>query len=39
MTHSNSPVEGHINRLKRLKSQMFGRAKLDLLSRRCLRTA
>ena len=28
------PVEGHINRLKMLKRQMFGRARLDLLSRR-----
>jgi hypothetical protein len=27
-------VEGHINRLKMLKRQMFGRARLDLLSRR-----
>jgi transposase len=31
---SSSPVEGHINRLKMLKRQMFGRARLDLLSRR-----
>jgi transposase len=31
---SNGPVKGHINRLKMLKRQMFGRAKLDLLSRR-----
>jgi len=31
---SNGPVEGHINRLKMLKRQMFGRAHLDLLSRR-----
>jgi len=31
---SNGPVEGHINRLKMLKRQMFGRARLDLLSRR-----
>src|SRR5215212_4432315 len=30
---STSPVEGHINRLKMLKRQMFGRAHLDLLSR------
>jgi transposase len=30
------PVEGHINRLKMLKRQMFGRAHLDLLSRRFL---
>jgi transposase len=33
---SNGPVEGHINRLKMLKRQMFGRARLDLLSRRFL---
>jgi len=31
---SNGPVEGHINRLKMLKRQMFGRARLDLLSHR-----
>ena len=31
---SNGPVEGHINRLKMLKRPMFGRAHLDLLSRR-----
>jgi transposase len=31
---SNGPVEGHINRLKMLKRQMFGRANLDLLHRR-----
>jgi transposase len=30
---STGPVEGHINRLKMLKRQMFGRARLDLLSR------
>ena len=29
-------MEGHINRLKMLKRQMFGRARLDLLSRRFL---
>jgi len=34
---STSPVEGHINRLKMLKRQMFGRARLALLSRRFLR--
>ena len=33
---SNGPVEGHINRLKLVKRQMFGRARLDLLSRRFL---
>jgi len=35
---STSPVEGHINRVKMLKRQMFGRAHLDLLSRRFVRT-
>jgi hypothetical protein len=33
---STSPVEGHMNRLKMLKRQIFGRARLDLLSRRFL---
>jgi len=33
---SSGPVEGHSNRLKMLKRQMFGRARLDLLSRRFL---
>jgi transposase len=33
---SNGPVEGQINRLKMLKRQMFGRAHLELLSRRFL---
>jgi len=33
---STGPVEGHMNRLKMLKRQMFGRAHLDLLSRRFL---
>jgi transposase len=32
-----SPVEGHITRRKRLKRQMFGRARLDLLSCRFVR--
>jgi len=31
---STGPVEGHINRLKMVKRHMFGRAHLDLLSRR-----
>jgi transposase len=35
---SSGPVEGHINRLKMLKRQMFGRARLDLLSRRVVLT-
>src|ERR671937_1965253 len=34
---SSGPVEGHINRLKLLKRQMFGRAHLDLLGHRFLR--
>ena len=34
---SSGPVEGPINRLKMLKRQMFGRARLDLLSRRFVR--
>jgi len=34
---SSGPVEGHINRLKMLKRQMFGRARLDLLSHRFVR--
>ncbi len=33
---SNGPVEGHICRLKLLKRQMYGRAKLDLLRIRVL---
>jgi len=35
---SSGPVEGHVNRLKMLKRQMFGRANLDLLRRRVLAT-
>jgi transposase len=33
---SSGRVEGHINRLKLIKRQMFGRAKFDLLRRRVL---
>jgi transposase len=33
------PIEGHINRLKMLKRQMCGRARLDLLARRFLPAA
>ena len=33
---SPGPVEGHINRLKMLKRQMFGRANIDLLRLRVL---
>jgi transposase len=35
---SSGPVEGHINRLKMLKRTMYGRARLDLLSRRFVLT-
>ena len=33
---SNGPVEGHINPLKMLKRQMYGRAKFELLRARTL---
>jgi len=33
---SNGPVEGHINRLKTLKRQMYGRAGIELLRARLL---
>jgi transposase len=36
---SQGPIEVHINRLKMLKRQMFGRARLDLLARRFLLAA
>jgi transposase len=36
---SQGPIEGQINRLKMLKRQMFGRARLDLLARRLLLAA
>ena len=36
---SNGPVEGHINRLKNLKRQMYGRAKFELLRARTLSLA
>jgi transposase len=34
---SNGQTEGHVNRLKFLKRQMYGRASVDLLRRRVLR--
>jgi transposase len=37
LSWSSGPVEGHINRLKMRKRHMFGRAHLDLLSRRFVR--
>jgi transposase len=33
---SNGPVEGHVHRVKLIKRQGYGRAKLDLLRRRVL---
>ena len=33
---SNGPTEGHVNRLKTIKRQMYGRANFDLLRRRVL---
>ena len=33
---SSGPVEGHINKLKMIKRQMFGRARFDLLRKRVL---
>ena len=36
---SQGPIEGHINRLKLLKRQMYGRARLDLLAQRFLLAA
>lgn len=33
---SNGPVEGHVNRLKTIKRQMYGRAGFDLLKLRVL---
>ena len=36
---SNGPVEGQITKLKLVKRQMYGRAKLDLLEARLLPAA
>jgi transposase len=36
---NNGQVEGQVNRLKLLKRQMYGRAKLDLLRARGLQAA
>lgn len=36
LTWSNGPTEGHVNRLKYLKRQMYGRGKEDLLRKRAL---
>nr|WP_261380103.1 transposase [Rhodococcus rhodochrous] len=34
MAYSSGPVEGHVNRIKMLKRQMYGRANFDLLRKR-----
>ncbi|MDQ4074619.1 MAG: ISL3 family transposase [Chloroflexota bacterium] len=39
LPYSNGITEGHINRLKYLKRQMYGRAKFDLLRKRVLYAA
>ncbi|MFI6739126.1 transposase [Nonomuraea sp. NPDC050451] len=36
MPYSSGPVEGHVNRIKMLKRQMYGRANPDLLRKRVL---
>jgi transposase len=36
---SNGQTEGQVNKLKLLKRQMYGRASLEFLRRRCLPTA
>jgi transposase len=36
---SNGPVEGHVNRLKTIKRQMYGRAGFVLLRARVLNAA
>jgi len=36
---SNGPVEGHVNRLKTIKRQRYGRANFDLLQLRVLHVA
>ncbi|HEX3492184.1 MAG TPA: transposase [Streptosporangiaceae bacterium] len=36
VAYSSGPVEGHVNRIKLLKRQMYGRASPDLLRKRIL---
>jgi transposase len=36
LPHSSGKVEGNVNRLKAIKRQMYGRAKLDLLRKRVI---
>ena len=39
VTWSNGPVEGHVNRLKTIKRQMYGRVGFVLLTARVLNAA
>jgi transposase len=39
LTHNSGPVEGHVNRIKMIKRQMYGRASFDLLRKRVLLAA
>lgn len=39
LRQSNAQTEGHVNRLKLLKRQGYGRAKVDLLRKRVLHAA
>jgi transposase len=39
LSWSQGPIKGQLHRLKMLKRQMFGRARLDLLTRRFLLAA
>lgn len=36
LPYSSGPVEGHVNRIKMIKRQMYGRANPDLLRKRVL---
>jgi transposase len=36
LPHSSGAVEGHVNRIKMIKRQMYGRATFDLLRKRVL---
>ena len=36
LPHSSGPVEGHVNRIKMIKRQMYGRANPDILRKRIL---
>ena len=36
LPYSSSPAEGHVNRIKMIKRQMYGRANPDLLRKRIL---